>query len=107
MDFAFIPHTLEMMEIDVQPSPEFKKFGQWFLQDIDRIAPTLEEMYEFVLEPFKGEERVRLREFIDRALQEGVSDEELERLWNSVDADIYFHTAKGLRTMLEGARDRL
>lgn len=91
----------------MQPSPEFQKFGHWFIQDIDRIAPTLEEMYEFVLDPFKGEERVRLREFIDRALHQGVSDDDLQRLWDSVDADVYFPTVQDLRAMLKGARGRL
>lgn len=96
-----------MMEIEMNASPEFHKFGRWFLQDIDRIAPTQEQLYDFVLKPFKGEERVRLRSFIDRALDRSVSDGELIQLWQSTDADIYFHTADGLRTMLRGARDRL
>lgn len=91
----------------MKPSLEFQKFGRWFIQDIDWIAPTLDEMYDFVLKHFKGEERVRLRDFIDRALQDGVSDDVLERLWESVDSDIYFPTAKDLRAMLTGARDRL
>lgn len=94
------------MAIDVQASPEFLKFGRWFIQDIDRIAPTLDGMYEFVLKHFRGEERVRLREFIDRALREA-SDETLERLWTETDADIYFPTAQDMRTFLTGARDRL
>ncbi|MCC0805973.1 hypothetical protein FPV16_07015 [Methylobacterium sp. W2] len=90
----------------MQASPEFLTLGRWCIQDIDRIAPTLEEMYDFVLKDFKGDERVRLRQFIDRALREA-SDETLQRLWNETDADIYFPTAQDLRAFLIGARDRL
>lgn len=90
----------------MQASPEFLKFGRWFLQDIDRIAPTLDGMYNFVLNHFRGEERVRLRQFIDRVLREA-SDETLDRLWNETDADIYFPTARDMREFLTGARDRL
>ena len=106
MGIACIPRTQEMMEIDVKASAEFETFGSWFIQDIDRIAPGLEEMYDFVLQNFEGEQRVRLREFINRALREA-SDDELERLWNSVDSDVYFPTPQNLRAMLTGARDRL
>jgi hypothetical protein len=95
------------MGANMQPSPEFHEFGRWFIQDIDWIAPTLDEMYDFVLGPFEGAERVRLREFIDGALHESVTDDELQRLWDAVDADIYFPTVEDLRAMLKGARDRL
>lgn len=90
----------------MQASPEFLIFARWYIQDIDRIAPTLEEMYDFGLKDFHGEERVRLRQFIDRALREA-SDAMLERLWTRTEADIYFPTAQDLRTFLAGARDRL
>ena len=90
----------------MQASPEFLTFARWYIQDIDRIAPTLDEMYDFGLRDFHGEERVRLRQFIDRALREA-SDASLERLWKETDADIYFFTAQGLRAFLAGARDRI
>jgi hypothetical protein len=64
-------------------------------------------MYDFVLSDLIGEERARLREFIDRALQDDVPDDELMRLWDSVDSDIYFPTVQNLRGLLRGARDRL
>ena len=90
----------------MRASPEFLKFGRWFMQDIGGGAPTLDEMYDFVLNLFRGEERVRLRQFIDRALREA-SDASLERLWKETDADIYFFTAQCLRAFLAGARDRI
>ena len=90
----------------MQASPEFLTFGRWFIQDIDRIAPTLDEIYDFALGHFHGEERVRLQQFIDQALREA-SDEMLEQLWNKTEANIYFHTAQDLRGFLTGARDRL
>lgn len=90
----------------MQASPEFLIFARWYIQDIDRIAPTLEEMYDFGLRGFQGEERVRLRDFIDRVVREA-SDATLERLWRETDADIYFFTAQDLRVFLAGARDRL
>lgn len=91
----------------MQASPEFHKFGRRFIQDINWIAPTDEEMYDFVLSDIVVEERERLREFIGRALQDDVPDDGLMRLWDSVDADIYFFTVQNLRGMLRGARDRL
>ncbi|MFK5600288.1 hypothetical protein ACFZ8E_25305 [Methylobacterium sp. HMF5984] len=90
----------------MRAAPEFLTFARWYIQDIDRIAPTLEEMYDFGLRRFRGEERVRLRQFIDRAVREA-SDATLERLWNETDADIYFPTVQDLRAFLAGARDRL
>ena len=90
----------------MQASPEFLTFARWYIQDIDRIAPTLEEMYDFGLRNFHGEERVRLRQFLDRALREA-DDATLERLWTKTDADIYFFTAQDLRAFLAGARDRI
>lgn len=90
----------------MQASPEFLTFARWYIQDIDRIAPTLEEMYDFGLKEFHGEERGRLRHFIDRALREA-DDATLQRLWTETDADIYFPTAQDLRAFLAGARDRL
>ena len=91
----------------MEPSPEFEEFGGRFIQDLDLVASNDGEIYDFVLKPFRGEGRVRLRQFIDRALQETVSDKDLQRLWESVDADINFPTANDLRAMLKGARDRL
>ncbi|MGU3538834.1 hypothetical protein [Methylobacterium sp. A54F] len=90
----------------MEPSPEFEEFGRRFIQDLDTVASNDEEIYNFVLKHFRGEERVRLRDFIDHALREA-SDSELLQLWGSVDADIYFPTAADLRAMLTGARDRL
>ncbi|MCJ2078717.1 hypothetical protein MKK68_24245 [Methylobacterium sp. E-016] len=90
----------------MQAAPEFLIFARWYIQDIDRIAPTLEELYDFGLRRFRGEERVRLRQFIDRAVREA-SDATLERLWNETDADIYFPTVQDLRAFLAGAGDRL
>ncbi len=76
---ASIPPIRATTEIDMRASPEFLKFGRWFMQDIGGGAPTLDEMYDFVLNLFRGEERVRLRQFIDRALREA-SDETLKGL---------------------------
>ena len=90
----------------MQASPEFLAFGRWFMLDIGGGAPTLDEMYDFVLNLFRGEERVRLRQFIVRALLEA-SDETLKQLWKETDADIYFPTAQDLRAFLTSARDRL
>lgn len=90
----------------MKPSPEFEKFGRYFIQDIDQLTSTADEFYDFSLHHFKGEERVRLGAFIDRAL-ETASDDELRRLWDAADSDIYFHTPQDLRDFLKGARDRL
>ncbi len=90
----------------MQASPEFLKFGRWFILDSDHDAPTLDQRYDFVLNLFRGEERIRLHQFIDRALREA-SDATLERLWKETDADIYFPTAQDLRAFLAGARDRI
>ncbi len=88
-------------------SPEFMNFGQRFFQDIKSIGETMDEMVKFVLSPFDGGKRTRLRSFIDGTLQDNVSDADLLVLWNPAPAEIYFHSADGLHHMLRKARDRL
>lgn len=82
-------------------------FGKYFIQDIDLINPTFNGFLNFVLRRFKGDDRTRLRVFLDDVTQESVSDDELQRLWNATQADIYFRTGADLRAMLKTARDRL
>ena len=88
-------------------SSEFKKFALQFIQDLDRFAANEEEMYAFVLEPFQGEERFRLREFIDRLMKDSISDGELQKIWYTSDADVVFADGAALRLVLKGARNRL
>lgn len=90
----------------MKTSSEFTKFGKYFIQDIELMLLPGEEIFDFPLKIFKGNDRILLQKFIDKALQE-CSDAELMQLWNSVDSDIYFPTAKDLRAMLMGARERL
>lgn len=88
-------------------NPEFETFSGRFFQDIDAEVSNEDEMYAFVLSPFKGEERVRLRTFLDAITRDSVSDAELQTLWRSSPADVVFHDSAYLRAMLRGARDRL
>ncbi|WP_375454906.1 hypothetical protein [uncultured Methylobacterium sp.] len=88
-------------------SEEFKTFGLQFIQDIELRGETLDELLQSVLGPFKGDARVRLRAFLDEAVNARVSDAELQTLWNATPSDIYFRDASELRVMLTAARDRL
>ena len=88
-------------------TPEFERFGLHFHQDITLIADSLDRLMEMVLAPFKGAARRRLKAFIGDLLRDDVSDDELQRLWHATPADIYFHHANELRTMLREAHDRL
>lgn len=89
------------------PSKEFYTFGMQFIQSRDLMSGTLDDLMRHVLTPFKGEERVRLRDFIDEVLRDTVSDEELRDLWDSTPTNFFFRYAHELRAMLREARDRL
>lgn len=91
----------------MKASPEFEKFASFFIQDLDDFLPDYERMYGFVLTSVKGVERTKLRDFLDLATQDTVSDHELMGLWKSVNDEVQFFTADGLRMVLKGARDRL
>lgn len=88
-------------------SAEFHRFGLQFIQDIELMGNSLEELLHNVLSPFRGEERTRLRAFLDEATKDNVSDEDLQKLWNSTPSDVYFRDTSELRAMLKTARDRL
>ncbi|MER2267015.1 hypothetical protein [Methylobacterium oxalidis] len=88
-------------------SPEFEKFTRHFIQDLDIVAKSEEDMYAFVLGFIQGEERVRLRAFLDAVTQDSVSDMELQELWWASEAEVTFGESAHLRAMLKEARDRL
>ena len=91
----------------MKTTPEFKKFSLHFFQDIDLVVGTEEELYAFVLGPFKGAERVRLRDFLDTVTQDSVSDEARQTLWWASAAEVAFSDGADLRAVLKRARDRL
>lgn len=91
----------------MQPTSEFHIFAGRFIQDIQLIAKNMDELMRFVLSPLKGDARTRLKSFLGDLLYEGMSDEELQRLWHATPADIYFHHAHELRLVLREAYDRL
>lgn len=91
----------------MKTSPELENFALWFLQDMDILVSTEEEMFAFVLKPLKGEERVRLGAFLDEVTQDSVSDTALQSLRWAAKADIVFRTGSDLRAMLRKAHDRL
>ena len=64
---------------------------------------TEDEIWAIVLDPFTGQDRIRLREFLDRITRDDVFDAELLRLWNATPADDWFSDG-GLRIILKQAR---
>ena len=90
----------------LEPTPEFDWLGLGFYQDLDTRGKTEDEVWAIVLDPFTGQDRIRLREFLDRITQDAVPDAELHRLWNATPADWRFPDG-GLRIILKQARDRL
>lgn len=92
---------------DMNVPSEFKKFGLQFIQDLHLRGDTFDELIHNVLKPFKGEERERLRMFLNELLDARVPDAELQRLWNATPSDVDFRDAGDLRTVLRAARDRL
>ena len=84
----------------MQASPEFAIFCQQFIQDIHLIASTEEEAIEWALSPLDREARTRLRDFIGMIIDKDFPDDELQRLWHSTPADIYFRDTRDLRKML-------
>ena len=64
----------------LEPTPEFYRFGLGFYQDLDRTGKTEDEVWAIVLDPFTGQDRIRLRDFLDRITQDAVPDADLLRL---------------------------
>lgn len=69
-------------------SPAFKEIAMHFFQDLDRVATTEDEMYNFVLAPFRGPDKQDLRNDLDTILNSNLSDIELKAFWRKTDADI-------------------
>ena len=88
----------------LEPTPEFYRFGLGFYQDLDRTGKTEDEVRAIVLDPFTDQDRIRLREFLDRITQDAVPDADLLRLWNATPPDCW---VRDLRVMLRQAHDRL
>ncbi|WP_342149506.1 hypothetical protein [Methylorubrum sp. SB2] len=63
--------------------------------------------FSLYLGDFRGDDRIRLKAFLNDIVQETVSDQELDKLWRSVNDEIYFPEGGHLRAMLKDARDRL
>ena len=87
----------------LEPTPEFYQFGLGFHQDLDVRGKTEDEIWAIVLDPFTGQDRIRLREFLDRITRDDVFDAELLRLWNATPTDDWFSDG-GLRIILKQAR---
>ena len=88
----------------LEPTPEFYRFGLGFYQDLDRTGKTEDEVRAIVLDPFTGQDRIRLRDFLDKITRDAVSDADLLRLWNATPAD---YRVSDQRVMFRQARDRL
>lgn len=91
----------------MQPSKEFRQFGRMFIQDIDLLGDSIEEVIDRIIKNYDEERRGKLGKFIDKIFELNLTHHELQRLWSATDSDIYFKTAEGFKTFLKMTRDRL
>lgn len=95
------------MGIEMQPSKEFRQFGRMFIQDIDLLGDSIEEVTDRIIKNYDEERRGKLGKFIDKIFELNLTHHELQRLWSATDSDIYFKTAEGFKNFLKMTRDRL
>ncbi|TXM91284.1 hypothetical protein FV232_04465 [Methylobacterium sp. WL30] len=61
----------------LEPTSEFHRLGLDFYQDLDTTGKTEDEVCDIVLDPFTGQERIRLQDFLDGITRDDASDAEL------------------------------
>jgi hypothetical protein len=78
-----------------------------FIEGLDDMGDTMEEILRTAVSPFRGEDRLKLRKYLDDITADRISDAELTRLWNATPANVVFYEQGGLRRFLRLIRDRL
>lgn len=63
-DIGFTLLILGTMRTDMKASSEFAKFGKYFIQDIELMLLPGEEVFDFPLKIFKGNDRILLRNLL-------------------------------------------
>jgi len=78
-----------------------------FIQDLHLLGNSIEEIIDRITKDYDGAKRAKLRKFIEKVLESNLTHEELGRLWEATDSDIYFHSAEEFKDFLRTTRDRL
>lgn len=91
----------------LQSSAEFESLALAFIEGLDDMGDTMEEILRTAVSPFRGEARLKLRKYLDDITADRFPDAELTRLWNATPANVVFYEQGGLRIFLRLIRDRL
>jgi len=91
----------------MQIPQEFMMVCRNFIQDLDVIGTTPEEVIRFAIQGLSTEERRVVRRFLDESLQEGRGEAELQGLWSKSGAQVYFRKVGQLRQFLTNMRGML
>jgi hypothetical protein len=89
-------------------APEaLRKLSRRFVQDVELIGKTPEEVVDFALQALNQDERRIVEGFLDGLLNGGYSAKELQALWWSLPSDIVFQNDGQLISFLSLIRERL
>lgn len=91
----------------VRPPEAFIKLCQRFYQDVGEDHPSLDSLVGFGLRGVTDEDRKVLVPFLDELLSVHMSDEELNAIWWSTPADVYFGDSEQLVKFLSLLRSKL
>lgn len=91
----------------MQAPDSMKKIAQRFIQDIDLIATTSEDMIIFGTKGLTTDERESAHLYLDKLLNGSQSNTELQTAWWSLPSDIAFDNGDELRQFLSHLRDSL
>ena len=78
-----------------------------FIQNLHLFGNSIEKIIDRITKDYDETKRAKLRKFIEKVLESKLTHEELGRLWEATDSDIYFRSAKGFKDFLRTTRDRL
>jgi hypothetical protein len=91
----------------MQMPKEFEYLATCFYQGSDREHPTVEEWIGSTVRNFLSvEERRVVKQFLDDLLSGSHTDDELKRIWESLDSDYWIESGAGVRTFLTAIRDK-
>lgn len=78
-----------------------------FIQDVELIVSSEDDLVSFVTEALERKERSDLKLYLDELLSGKYSDDELLSIWHSTSASIYFKDAADLRLILNKMRQKV
>ena len=95
------------MSADVKPTQEFKKFCLHLHQDVLILNSSLQEMIDYALKGLSEEERRSLASYFRFLVADDISDQDLERVWETGGSDLDIGSGAEIRYFLREALGRM